>query len=89
MADLSAFTTSAKYLIMDDIPFDFVPNKKQWWGGQKFFIATDKYKRKTPIEWGKPFIYLCNNDDDPTLSKHWSPWFSTNSVIVYVNNKFY
>jgi len=89
MTSLDTFNAAARYLIMDDIPFEFVPNKKQWFGAQKTFIATDKYRKKTLVTFGKPLIYLVNPDDDPTSHILWNQWFIDNTVVIRVNTSFY
>jgi len=82
MSDLALFHNEAQYLIADDIPFQFFPNKKQWWGAQQEFTATDKYFRKKTITWGKPLIYICNPEDDPFHTPLWNTWFEQNSIRV-------
>lgn len=53
-----------KYAIFDDISggFGFFPSYKQWLGGQYEFTVSDKYKHKMSVRWGKPTIWLCNQD---------------------------
>lgn len=64
-----------QYAVFDDISggLEFFPHYKFWLGHQKEFYATDKYKGKRLIQWGKPAIWLSNND--PRLDKgadvHW------------------
>lgn len=55
---------TSKYAIFDDISggFEFFPGYKSWLGGQFTFTVTDKYKHKKTIKWGKPSIWLCNDD---------------------------
>jgi len=89
MSDLSTFDTGAMYLVADDIEFQFFPNKKQWWGAQKEFTATDKYHRKISITWGKPLIFICNDDQDPRRSPFWSPWFEDNTIAINIYEKLY
>lgn len=69
-----------------------MPNKKQWLGCQREFVITDKYRKKLSISWGKPCIYLCNDDQDPRM--HCShlelAFFEENCIFVNIyNNKFY
>ena len=54
----------ADYAVFDDINggFGFFPSYKQWLGGQFEFTATDKYRHKQMITWGKACIYICNLD---------------------------
>lgn len=89
MTDLSTFRADAKYIIFDDVPFEFFPNRKQWLGAQKEFTATDKYRRKTTLTWGKPCIYIVNPEDNPHNSPLWNPWFEQNVVTVYLRSRLY
>lgn len=87
MIDLSTFCADAKYVIFDDFDFEFLPNKKCWWGAQEEFTLTDKYTRKKTITWGKPCIYICNTS--PSTHPKWESWFDDNCIEVYVENKLY
>jgi len=89
MSDRSTFTPEAKYLVMDDIPFAFMPNKKQWWGAQIEFTATDKYHRKKQIRFGKPLIYICNPDEHPRTTPYWNNWFEENCVEINVPDSLF
>jgi hypothetical protein len=89
LTNLETFNPNANYIIFDDIDFEYMPNRKQWWGAQKEFVATDKYRRKQTIQWGKPLIFLCNEEDDPRHSPKWSLWFDNNTVVVEIKNKLY
>jgi len=53
-----------EYAIFDDINggLKFFPNYKSWLGCQAQFYATDKYKGKKLIHWGKPSIWISNED---------------------------
>ena len=58
---------------------------KFWLGAQKQFYATDKYKGKTLIDWGKPSIYLANTnplEDKGADTK----WILGNCDIVYLDH---
>lgn len=68
MDDLSE---NVDYAIFDDISggFDFFPSYKQWLGGQFQFTVTDKFKHKRTVKWGKPTIWICNQDPRLALYK--------------------
>lgn len=89
MIDLSTFDPTASYIIFDDFDFQYFPNKKCWWGAQEEFTVTDKYTKKKTIRWGKPCIYLCNPDDDPSRHPLWNTWFDDNSIKIVLDNKLY
>lgn len=52
------------YAIFDDMQggLKFFHSYKFWLGCQKQFYVTDKYKGKKLIDWGKPSIYLANQN---------------------------
>lgn len=87
--NLDDWNPEASYIIFDDISFDFIPAPKSFWGAQKSFVVTDKYRKKKTLSFGKPLIFLCNPEDDPTLSNKWSQWFEDNCTIVKITNKLY
>lgn len=78
----------AKYIIFDDIEWEFLPNKKGFFGGQKQFVITDKYSPKRTINWGKICIYLCN-EMPKFKSESEREWFEANCIFVELTNKLY
>jgi len=88
------FDAAKRYIVFDDIDIDFFPSWKAWFGAQKQFTITDKYRAKRTIRWGKPMIWLCNDDNDPRLSKALNKvgalaWLDQNCKIVDVNRKLF
>lgn len=93
MFNLNEWDNEAEYLVIDDFDFDFFPGmRKALWGSQKEFTATDKFKRKRRIEWGKPMIWLCNIDESPfdcvdkrgnlLLRGNTHAWYTANCVNI-------
>lgn len=82
----SDWDDTANYLILDDIEWQFVPNKKGFLGGQKSFVISGKYMKNKTISWNKITIYLCNSLPDFGSD---SDWFETNCYIVSLFNKLY
>lgn len=83
--DVRAGLQEAQYAIFDDIQgnFQFFPSYKGWLGAQHQFTVTDKYKGKTTITWGRPSIWLTN--DDPEEVGHVDlNWLRKNCVIVKI-----
>lgn len=83
--DIRAGLQDAKYAVFDDMQggFQFFPGYKGWLGGQHTFTVTDKYKGKTTITWGRPSIWLMN--DDPEESAHVDmDWVRKNCDIVHI-----
>ena len=60
--NLDKWDSSAEYAIFDDCEWQFIPSKKGWFGAQKEFDCTDKYRHKKTLQWGRPSIFLCNPD---------------------------
>jgi len=91
MWNLDQWKTSAIYLVLDDIEYQYIPAKKPLFGSQKVFSSTDKYKRKVELQWGKPCIYLCNEENYfiPTLNITEQDWFKENTHVVKIYNKLY
>lgn len=52
------------YAVFDDMQggFEFFHSYKFWLGAQGTFYATDKYKGKKLLSWGRPSIWLSNVD---------------------------
>lgn len=60
--DFSMYDQYALYNIIDDIPFQYLPCKKELLGAQKDFTVNEKYRKKNKIKGGIPSIVLCNED---------------------------
>lgn len=78
-------SSEAQYAVFDDIQsgFQFV-NYKAWLGAQSHFTVTGKYKRHAEVDWGKPVIWLMN--DDPRLAQGVDvAWLEGNADIVYID----
>lgn len=79
--NLDDWDDTVKYIIFDDFDWKFIPSKKAFFGAQKQFTLTDKYRTKKTVHWGKPVIYLCNDlpvfDEEPD-------YYYTNTIIVTI-----
>lgn len=81
---------NAKYAVFDDIQgnFEFFHGYKFWLGAQAEFNVTDKYKGKKMIQWGRPSIWLCN--EDPTTLKGLDyDWLMGNAYIVRLDQTIF
>jgi hypothetical protein len=85
--NLDKFDPDAQYAIFDDFEdWTRFYQYKQWLGAQQQFDATDKYRAKRTLLWGKPTILLSN--ELPSL-KDWK-WVEANCFIVDIrNNKLF
>lgn len=80
--NLDDWNINARYIIFDDIDFKFLPARKAFWGSQKQFVVSDKYRKKQTITWGKPMIYLCNIE--PSFEDSERDWYMSNCIIVNI-----
>jgi len=78
---------SARYIIFDDFEWEFIPNKKGFFGGQLEFQISGKYMRTKSIKWGKCCIYLTNKY--PNISNEDVDWYKENCIFLEVKNKMY
>lgn len=94
-----SFDDNADYLILDDFDFDFFHGmRKAIWGAQEVFTTNDKY-RKGVARWGKPCIWICNEEKNPfhAVNERGNPvmpaaerdWYRENCVEVLVLDKLY
>jgi len=70
-----------EYAIFDDLGgLKYLPTWKAWLGQQAQFEATDKYKGKKSIKWGRPTIWLNNANplDEFGLADHEVEWLRGN-----------
>lgn len=89
LGQISGDLSDVRYAVFDDFPWDVMKRfYKQWFGAQKTFTLTDKYKGKRTINWGKPIIWLCNPDDFDTRPIV-SDWMLANTITINVTNKLY
>lgn len=92
---LDKWDSEAQYLVLDDIDWEYLPYKKHLLGAQREFTATDRYKPKRTLLWGKPCIYCINRDQylvmvhgttkQPTIMD----WLEDNCIFVHIENKLY
>uniref|UniRef100_A0A8E7G2C7 Replication-associated protein n=1 Tax=Turdus pallidus Genomoviridae sp. TaxID=2814956 RepID=A0A8E7G2C7_9VIRU len=75
--------TDVDYAVFDDMQggLEFFHGYKFWLGCQSQFYATDKYKGKQLIDWGRPSIWLSN--EDPRFDKNADvDWLNGNCVFI-------
>lgn len=92
--NLDLWDEEAEYAVFDDMDADtekplekYFPSWKQFFGAQKEFTVTDKYKKKRNVKWGKPIIFISNNEINCSVST--SNYIRMNSVRCNVYNNFY
>ncbi|KAF5206242.1 Replication-associated protein [Thalictrum thalictroides] len=90
--DWSNYNNLALYNVFDDIPFQFLPCKKEILGCQKDFTVNEKYRKKCRIKGGIPSIILCNPDQSYSASLLGSDmytWSIPNVKHCVINEAFY
>nr|AFN80613.1 Rep [Paspalum striate mosaic virus] len=77
---------NAKYNVIDDIPFKFVPCWKGLVGSQKDITVNPKYGKKRLLSNGIPCIILVNEDEDwlQQMQPSQAEWFNANAVVHYM-----
>ncbi|QCQ85188.1 replication-associated protein [Finch associated genomovirus 9] len=83
-----AVKDTALYGVLDDIDIEYFPNYKGWFGGQKEFTGTDKFRKKVRIMWRRPIIW-CSNDDPRQAKNVDVSWMNTNCVFVSLYERLY
>lgn len=80
--------TDVEYAVFDDMQgrLTYFHSYKFWLGHQERFYATDKYRGKRLIHWGKPSIYLANDNpiNDKDADKE---WLLANCIFINLNTK--
>ncbi len=74
------------YAVFDDINggIPFFPQYKWWLGHQQQFYATDKYRHKQLVNWGRPAIWVANNDPRGETGADYD-WLNANCQFVYID----
>nr|QCX29439.1 Replication-associated protein [Plant associated genomovirus 9] len=96
--NMSEFNESVEYAVFDDMVGGLRAgyfNYKDWMGGQFNFTVQDKYMKKRSIRWGKPTIFICNEDprDQPPafndrVGLDWA-WLEENCVFYEVRDAIF
>jgi hypothetical protein len=88
--NLDDWEDSYDTIILDDINFAFFPHWKCFFGSQKCFNVTDKYRKKRRVS-GKLTIWLCNYGCEPSksLSGAELEWYHANVKTFYLTQNLY
>lgn len=92
MLNLDDWDEDADYIVLDDFNSDinkFLPAWKCFFGGQKEFTLTDKYRGKKTVHWGKPMIWLSNEDIFKHLNIEQADFIKKNCTVICLTNKLY
>lgn len=83
-----AVKDTALYGVLDDIDIKYFPTYKGWFGGQREFTGTDKYRKKVQIMWARPIIW-CSNDDPRQSGAVDVDWLNEACIFVNVYERLY
>ena len=89
MYTIDCLDEGSDYIVFDDCDPDHLHSHyKCWIGAQDQFSATDKYRAKRSVKWGKPCIWLSNSD--PRDSHQWDrDWVDSNALVINLTHKLY
>lgn len=88
--NMELHSKDARYAVFDDISGGLSRiDYKAWLGGQLHFTITDKYKKKRTITWGKPCIYISNENPYDTDKGIDFDWLRANTNIVHIDSEMY
>lgn len=92
LLNLDDWNEDADYIILDDFSSDilkYLPSWKCFFGGQKQFVLTDKYRGKKTVHWGKPMIWLSNEDLFKNLNIEHLEFIKKNCECIVLNKNLY
>lgn len=85
----SALFAESAYIVVDDVPWEFFKCKKALLGGQREFNVTEKYRKIMNVVFGKPCIYLCNEDPRDDMNHTEVIYYEGNVDFISIKNKLY
>lgn len=92
MFNLDDYDPEGLYSVFDDFEWKFLAGKKQWFGGQRQFTVTDKYRHKrTILNDGRPSVFIFNKDNDPRkeMTSDESDYFHSNCLFVWCHTPLF
>nr|UBQ66268.1 Rep protein [finch CRESS-DNA virus] len=83
--------TDVKYAIFDDIRggIKFFPAFKEWLGGQPWVSVKCLYRDPQLIKWGKPTIWISNDDPRHAMEPGDISWLEENAIFIYVDEPIF
>lgn len=80
------YKDGVEYGVLDDIDWDFIPNKKAFFGCQSNYVISGKYRTPTYVKGGFPIIYCTNYA--PNFG-HDGDWFRENVTVITLTEPLY
>ena len=88
--DVTQIRKDVDYGVIDDMVISQFKYWKAFLGCQEQFTVTDKFHKKKQLIWGKPVVWLCNeNPFEWKISDVDMEWIRGNCDIVRVGDKLY
>lgn len=80
-----------KYAVFDDIRggIKFFPAFKEWLGGQQQVCVKRLYRDPKLVTWGKPSIWLSNEDPRIHMDETDVDWINANCIFVNVHSPIF
>uniref|UniRef100_A0A8A4XBU0 Replication-associated protein n=1 Tax=Emberiza spodocephala Genomoviridae sp. TaxID=2814950 RepID=A0A8A4XBU0_9VIRU len=82
---------SVKYAVFDDIRggIKFFPAFKEWLGAQQWVSVKKLYRDPKLVEWGKPSIWVSNDDPRTNMDHCDVEWLEANARFIYVDEPIF
>lgn len=80
-----------KYAIFDDIRggMKFFPAFKEWLGAQMWVTVKQLYRDPQLVKWGKPSIWISNEDPRGCMEPADANWLEQNAVFIDVSSPIF
>jgi len=78
---------NAEYAVFDDVRggIKFFPAWKEWFGAQQVVTVKKLYRDPVQMKWGKPCIWLSNEDPRVGMEQCDIEWLEGNCEFVWLN----
>jgi hypothetical protein len=86
--NIDDWNDTATYAVLDDFNIKFLPNYKFWFGAQKSGVLTDKYRKKRTVKWGRPLIWV-GNDDPRRADTVDAEWMLLNTIFIEITEPLF
>lgn len=83
--------SDVKYAIFDDIRggMKFFPAFKEWLGGQMWVTVKKLYRDPKVLRWGKPSIWISNEDPRLGMDAGDVTWLEGNCIFVEITEAIF
>lgn len=82
---------SVEYAVFDDIRggIKFFPAFKEWLGAQMTVSVKQLYRDPCLVAWGKPSIWISNDDPRSSMEASDANWLEQNAVFIDVSRPIF